>query len=254
MVGEKTEKTSRDVPAISVKNCTVSFGDNVVIDDISFEVPQGSITAVIGPNGSGKTTLLRAILGLVPLQKGKIHVLGKHLHALRGIIGYVPQRFEYEKGFPITVREFMNLDRHKHCPRSRIEEKIREMGLDPTILNDTLDSLSGGQLQRVLIAQATLNHPTLLFLDEPATGIDIVGEKCFYDLVHELNKRHNTTILLVSHDITVVSAAVDNVICVNRKLMCSGPPATALSEKTLSELFGYHVNLYMHDKHDKHNH
>ncbi len=234
------------LPAISVKDCTVAYGSNVVLERVSFDVQQGQVAAIIGPNGSGKTTVMRAILGLVPVAAGEIRIFGKHFHAVRDLVGYVPQRFDFDRGFPLTVREFMDLARHEHCPRSRIKEMITEVGLPPHALDARLGSLSGGQLQRVLIAQAILNNPRILMLDEPSSGIDIAGEETFHEVIEHLNTSHDTTVLLVSHDIAMVSSLVDNVICVNKKLLCYGPPRTALTERKISELFGPRVDIYEH--------
>jgi zinc transport system ATP-binding protein len=148
----------------------------------------------------------------------------------------------------------MDLARHPHCPPSRIAEKLREVGLQPRMLDARLGSLSGGQLQRVLIAQAILNNPQILFLDEPSSGIDIAGEANFYELIEHLNVEHKTTILLVSHDVAMVSDIVDNVICVNKKLLCYGPPRDALTAKKVSELFGPHTHLYDHPDHEDRKH
>lgn len=251
---KRTTPKEQHIPAITTEHLSVAYGDNLVLDDVSLTIEQGKVAAIIGPNGSGKTTLMRAVLGLIPHKSGEVRVFGKHLHAMRSTIGYVPQNFDFDTNFPITVAEFMDLARHKHCPKSRIDEKIKEVGLTPMIQNKHLGSLSGGQLQRVLIAQAILNNPTLLFLDEPATGIDIVGEAAFYDIIEHLNDEHDTTVILVSHDISVVASLVDQVICVNKRLMCSGPPSTALSEKTLSEVFGHRASVYEHKPHDSHDH
>jgi len=243
-----SQKTSK--PAISVKNCTVAYRDNVVIDDVTVDVHTGSVTALIGPNGSGKTTLLKAILGLIPVDSGTITVFGKPVDDVRKLIGYVPQRLEFDLRFPITVAEFLELARHKHNPKSHIAKKIKEVGLPPEIAKAHLGSLSGGQLQRVLIAQAILNDPMLLVLDEPSSGIDIVGERAFYDIIKHLNKEHDATILLVSHELAVVSEIVDNVICLNRKLKCSGPPKQALTDSAVDELFGFRTKRYGHEIHD----
>lgn len=250
MPKHKTTKAPH-IPAVTTEHLSVAYGDNTVLDDISLTIEQGEVAAIIGPNGSGKTTLMRAILGLIPHKFGEVRIFGKHLHAMRSTIGYVPQHFDFDVDFPITVGEFMDLARHTHCPKSRIDEKIKEVGLPSMILSKHLGSLSGGQLQRVLIAQAILNNPTLLFLDEPATGIDIIGEATFYDIIKHLNEEHDTTAVLVSHDIAVVASLVDQVICVNKKLLCSGPPSTALSEKTLSEVFGHYASIYEHGTHDE---
>jgi ABC-type Mn2+/Zn2+ transport system ATPase subunit len=250
-----SDKEQVTVPAVAVTGCTVAYGRNVVLEDVSFSVGQGEIAAVIGPNGSGKTTLIKAVLGLVPAAAGEIRVFGKHFHAVRNLIGYVPQRFDFDRNFPITVAEFMDLARHPHCPKSRIQEKMREVGLPAKVLDEQLGNLSGGQLQRALIAQAILNNPQILFLDEPSSGIDIAGEATFYELIEHLNVEHKTTILLVSHDVAMVSGIVDNVICVNKKLLCYGPPQAALTAKKISELFGPESHLYDHPHHDdRHGH
>jgi len=254
---ESSEKTSAELPAVSVRDCTVSYGNNVVVDDVSFDIKVGSITALIGPNGSGKTTVLRAILGLVPLRSGEVTVMGKHLHVMRPLIGYVPQRFEFDRDFPITVGEFMDLARRLHCqrhvPPSRILTKLKEVGLPKEILDRNLGELSGGQLQRVLVAQAIIHDPVILFLDEPSSGVDITGEATIYHLIEHLNQEHNTTVIMVSHDIGMISHIVDTVICVNRKLLCYGPPRTALTAHKLEEVFGEHGHPFNHDHGPRHN-
>ncbi|HBO99636.1 TPA: zinc ABC transporter ATP-binding protein [Candidatus Uhrbacteria bacterium] len=247
--------TSKKTPALMVEHCSVCYGESVIIDDVSFSVEEGEIAAMIGPNGSGKTTLMRTILGLTPLKQGEILLFGKHLHQVRPLIGYVPQRFMFDRDFPITIREFLDLSRHYACPESRMLEKIHEVGLGTEILKKRLGMLSGGQLQRVLIAQAILNNPRILFLDEPSTGIDISGEAAFYDVIEHLNKEHGTTIILVSHDIAVISDLVDRVICINKHLLCHGPPKTALTPKKLTEVFGKRAEVYEHHAHQhKHHH
>lgn len=235
-------------PAVTVADCVVAYGDNVVIEGVSFEIERGQIAALIGPNGSGKTTMMRAILELVPLRRGEIRLFGKKLREVRDKISYVPQRFDFDHDFPITVEEFLDLGR-RTAPRSRIAEKIAEVGLEPGILQTRLGHLSGGQLQRVLIAQAIMGDPEILFLDEPSSGVDIAGEATFYEIIEHLNREHGTTIVLVSHDIAVVSALVDQVICINKTLLCYGPPRKALTERKLSELFGHGVGYFEHEGH-----
>lgn len=244
-----SQRINADGPAIALDRCTIGYGDTVILDDISLEVPQGKITAVIGPNGSGKTTLLRAILGLVPLKGGEIRIFGHELDDVRQLVSYVPQKFNFDRGFPITVREFLELARIPSCPTTKSEEVIDEVGLAPATADMQLGALSGGQLQRALIAQAILNEPQLLVLDEPATGIDMIGEAAFYRILKHLNAQHGTTVLIVSHDISVVSDTVDHVLCVNRSLLCSGPPLETLSDETLARVFGRHASLYGHGHH-----
>lgn len=233
------------LPAVSVKNLSVSFEGQSVLADISFDVPQGDVIAVLGPNGSGKTTLLKAILGLVPF-KGEVRIFGKHLHAVRDLIAYVPQRFDFDRDFPITVREFMDLARHRHSPPGRIAARLKDVGLPPEVQSARLGSLSGGQLQRVLIAQALLNNPLVLFLDEPSANIDITGEATLTGLLEHLRDKTDVTVMLVSHDVAMVAGLVDQVLCVNGRMMCYGPPGTALTEKSIGEIFGERKRLYSH--------
>lgn len=241
-------KTTNNQPAIFAENVSIKYGENTVVDNVSFSIEQGKIAAIVGPNGSGKTTLMKAILGLVP-SRGEIIVLGQHLHDVRSRIGYVPQRFTFDRDFPITVEEFLNLARSNQCAVSRITTVIKEVGLTPLVLHKHLGNLSGGQLQRVLIAQAILHDPAILFLDEPATGIDVVGETAIHDVIEHLNKEHGTTVLMVSHDIAMISTLVDQVLCLNKKLLCSGPPKKALTQKSLGDLFGSHHSFYEHHQH-----
>jgi len=163
-------KTTNNEPAIFVENLSVRYGEHAVVDSVSFSIESGKIAAIVGPNGSGKTTLMKAILGLVP-SRGEIIVLGQHLHDVRSRVGYVPQRFTFDRDFPITVEEFLNLARSSKCASSRITTVVKEVGLTPLILHKHLGNLSGGQLQRILIAQAILHDPAILFLDEPAERV-----------------------------------------------------------------------------------
>lgn len=246
--------TSSLVPAVSVRDVSVEYNGTTVLEGASFEVAQGEIAAIIGPNGSGKTTMMRAILGLSPLSSGEVRIMGKHLHAVRDLIGYVPQRFDFDRDFPITVREFLDLGRHPHSPVSRIAHKAKEVGLPARVLDQRLGSLSGGQLQRVLIAQAILNEPAILFLDEPTAGIDVTGEATLYEIIQHLNTTHRVTVLMVSHDIATVSDMVHNVICVNKKMLCYGPPRDALTLHKMQEVFGPdQKGFYTHD-HQDHSH
>lgn len=236
--------------AIKVEKLSVAFGDISVLRNVSFDIPKGVIAALIGPNGSGKTTLMKAILGIIEAQNGEVLIDGKHIHDMRDRIGYVPQKFQFDRQFPITVKEFLQLNCHKTCPTDAVmKQKLDDVGLKKSILDKQLGTLSGGQLQRVLIAQAIMKNPDYLFLDEPSTGIDIVGEAEFYSVLKHLNEEHDTTILLVSHDIAIVSQLVDYVICVNKKLLCSGVPKKALTQKTLEKLYGSEMNMYQHHNH-----
>lgn len=247
---KSSRKTNK---AIDVERMTVAFDGHAALENITFSVKEGNVVAIIGPNGSGKTTLIKTILGLVKPKSGSVKIFGQHLHDVRDRIGYVPQKFNFDKHFPINVGEFLELALHKGSDRSLIEHTVEEVGLAPAILKKNLGSLSGGQLQRTLIAQAIINSPDLLILDEPATGIDVVGETAFYEILKHLNKNHGTTIVIVSHDVSMVSSKVDQVVCVNKKLLCSGPPKKALTKETLQKLFN-DSSVYEHTHKHQHTH
>ena len=231
--------------AVQAERLWFSFNsDDPILQDVSFSVPQGSIAAIIGPNGSGKTTLLKVILGFLSPQRGRVLVLGKTPQQARQDMSYVPQRFSFDKSFPITVLEFLQLS-HPKCSREKIVEYLSHLDMGE-MLTRKLGSLSGGQLQRVLIERAMLGDPKVLLLDEPAAGIDIGGERTFYELVLHLHREHGSTVVMVSHELDVVANYADLVLCLNRKLVCQGSPEEALSPETLRQLYGKEAALYHH--------
>jgi zinc transport system ATP-binding protein len=231
--------------AVQAEQVWLSFGsDQPVLQDVSFSIPYGSITAIIGPNGSGKTTLLKVLLGFLSPQKGSVRVLGKTPQQARDEVAYVPQRFTFDKSFPITVLEFLQLS-HPRCPKEKIEQYLGHLNIADT-LQMKLGSLSGGQLQRVLIERSMLGDPKILFLDEPASGIDIAGAQTFYQLVLHLHREHGSTVVMVSHELDVVANYADLVLCLNRKLVCQGKPQQVLVPETMRELYGKEAGLYHH--------
>jgi zinc transport system ATP-binding protein len=236
--------------AVQAEGLWLAFGsDQPVLEDVTFSVPQGSITAIIGPNGSGKTTLLKVLLGLLSPQKGKVSILGKTPQEARRMVAYVPQRFLFDRTFPITVLEFLQLS-HPECSRAKIVQYLSHLNMQDAV-DAKLGSLSGGQLQRVLIERSMLGEPKVLFLDEPAAGIDIAGEQSFYDLVLHLHREHGSTILMVSHELDVVASYADLVLCLNRKLVCQGRPEHVLTPETLKGLYGPEAGLYRHRHQEK---
>jgi ABC-type Mn2+/Zn2+ transport system ATPase subunit len=242
--------TTQDQEAVRAEQLWFSFGaDNPVLQDISFAVPKGSITVVIGPNGSGKTTLLKVLLGLLSPQRGNVWVLGRTPQQAREEMAYVPQRFTFDKSFPITVKEFLQLS-HPHCSKEKIAEYLSHLNISET-LHMKLGSLSGGQLQRVLIERSMLGDPKVLFLDEPAVGIDIAGEQTFYELVSHLHREHGSTVVMVSHELDVVANYADQVLCLNRRLVCQGKPEQVLTPETLQNLYGKEAMLYQHRHHEE---
>ena len=238
---------------IEAKNLSFIYEKEPILKDISFEITKGNIVAIVGPNGSGKTTLLKALLGFLAPQRGSITVFGKPPSQIREKVGYVPQHFEFDRSFPITVLEFLKVS-CSGCSEEKIREYLSHLGVEG-IPQERLGSLSGGQLQRVLVVRAMLHDPEILYLDEPASGIDVGGERDFYQLISHIHQDHGTTIIMVSHEIDVVYAFADQVICVNRKLVCSGVPTQVLTPEVLHELYGKDTTLYHHkEKHPYHRH
>jgi ABC-type Mn2+/Zn2+ transport system ATPase subunit len=221
----------------------VKYNDHVILNDLNYYVKPGEIVAIIGPNGSGKTTMLKAILGLIPYQ-GKITVLGISQKRALHRIGYVPQRFDFDKTFPLTVKEFLSYVKVEN--NEWREEVLREVGVN-ALLDKRIGELSGGQLQRILIAKALLKKPLLLLLDEATSGIDVAAEMTFFELIEHLNKTHNLTIMLISHEINMVYNFATQILCLNKDLVCDGRPKEAITKEVLETLYGKDIKFRLHE-------
>ena len=236
-------------PILEVKNLSVRFGNFPALDHVNFTIEKQEIIAVIGPNGSGKTTLLKAILGLMPYD-GEIKIFGKSIQQVLPLVGYVPQHFAFEKTFPLTVEEFVNLTCRRPEP-SHFGGALQAVGM-VELKDKLIGELSGGQLQRVLIAHAMLHQPKILFLDEATSGIDIEGLADFYSTIQRLNREHGVTVMMVSHEISMVYKFTDRIICLNRDLISHGETKTALTKEVLKKLYGDSADLKAHDHRDQH--
>jgi zinc transport system ATP-binding protein len=234
---------------LEVDNLTVALGERVILEEISLQIDQGEIVALIGPNGAGKTTLLKAVLGLLPIRTGSVLLFGRPLRQLgaeRARIGYVPQNLELDRTVPVTVEELIAINTRKpHQGREAIRRALAEVEAE-RLLGQQVGQLSGGELQRVLIAMNLIHAPRLLFLDEPATGIDREGERLFYDILEHLRASRQMAVMMVSHDISVVYRYASRVLCVNRRLMCQGAPGDILNDETLERLYGHATAVYEH--------
>ncbi len=221
---------------LDVHHLSVSFDGEEALSDISFSVKRGEALAVIGPNGAGKTVLFRALLGLVSFEGSVRWQPGVRL-------GYVPQSLAVEKGTPITVREFLLLKApHFWMPSTafmdHLDHELSLVGLSREVLGQRLGELSGGELQRLLISWAMLNHPDVLLFDEPTAGIDIGFAETVYTIMHRLQEERGTTILLISHDLNIVYKYASHVLCIDKKLICHGPPQEVLNPKELARVYG----------------
>jgi len=223
---------------LKVKNLNVRLEKEEIIKDLSFEIKQGDVLTVLGPNGAGKTILLKTLLGILPY-KGEI----KWEKEVK--IGYVPQRLPFIKETPMSVEEFFEL---KRASRKEIREILNSVGFG-SALNKKIGELSSGQFQRILVAWALVGNPDVLLFDEPTTGIDIGGEETIYTLLVKLKEKRNLTILLVTHDLSVVFKLSDFVICLNKCPICQGVPKEVLTPEILYKLYGEEVKFYEHHRH-----
>ena len=234
--------------AVRFEKLGVCLGGNTILDDVSAVVPKGSCTAIIGPNGAGKTTMLLAFLGEIP-HRGAIRIA--HGHEGRPLrIGYVPQRLQFDRGMPLTVLEFMVMgwQRLPLCfgvrpaMRRRALERLSAVGMESRE-NHRFGTLSGGEVQRVLLALALGEMPELLVLDEPASGVDFQGEQVFCELLKKLRHEYGFTQLMVSHNLSSVTHHASHVICLKRRVVAEGPPRAVLTRQTLTTIFGPHMGL-----------
>ena len=244
--------------AVEVRDLWVSFNGQPVLRGVNMRVPKGQLVALIGPNGSGKTTLLRCLLGLQKPSQGEVRLFGEtQLARALPRIGYVPQRLALERSFILSVREFLALRRPetRHWfwrSRPQTDELLRpalaSIGVE-TLLDRPLATLSGGQLQRVLIAFALLGKPELLLLDEPTAGVDSPGEATFYDLIGEVQAKHKLTVVLVSHDLSMVYRHALHVFALNGVICCEGTPEQVMNADSLKQAYGIHAVPYHHHHH-----
>lgn len=224
---------------LKVTNLNVKLEKEWIIKDLAFEVKEGDVLTVLGPNGAGKTVLLKTILGILPHQ-GEIEWK-------QGIkIGYVPQRLPFIKDVPMSIGEFFKL---KEASKREIKEILDSVGFGKIFLDKKIGELSSGQFQRILIAWALIKNPDVLLFDEPTTGIDIGGEETIYTLLTKLKKERNLTILLVTHDLSVVFKFSNFVICLNKCPICQGIPKEVLTSEALGKLYGDEVKFYGHHRH-----
>jgi zinc transport system ATP-binding protein len=225
---------------LKVTGLSVNFGKQKVLDNVSFSVGRDGTLAIIGPNGAGKSVLFRAILGLIPYE-------GEVKWAPNIKIGYVPQKLSVQKDLPLTVLEFLRLKENNH---SEIERVLHSVGIVKEKISKTrLGDLSGGEMQRVLIANALLGNPKVLLFDEPTSGVDIAGEETIYGLIERLKKEVDLTIIFISHELDIVYKHATDVLCLNKEKICFGKPHEVIDKETLAKMYGEDVKVYLHHEH-----
>lgn len=242
-------------PLVSLRGLGVELGGKPILRGVTADIKRGTITALIGLNGSGKTTLLRALVNEYP-HKGTIQFHCGHDHSkpYPEAVGYVPQRLTLDARLPLTVGDFLALTLSRRPlffgiskqTAAKSREMLESVGV-PECLNVPVEGLSGGQLQRVLLALALEPHPELLLLDEPAAGIDFNGLKKFYELIATINRKTGVTVLLVSHDLNMVQTYAHDVLCLRGgSIQCQGPPNEILTPINMSLVFGAEVHMFPH--------
>ncbi len=237
--------------AIHIKNLNFSFDGLSVLENINMSLKDGDFAGLVGPNGGGKTTLLKLILGLYKPAAGNISIYGKAVNKNRKLIGYVPQYANFSSDFPISVEDTVLQGCLGNCRwwggYSQYDKKTAYKVMRETeiqgLAQRPINTLSGGQLQRVLVARALASQPKILLLDEPTANIDHRAEKDIFDLFKELNER--MSILIISHDIAFVSDYINTVFCLNKTLVCHD--ATPVTSHTIQEMYGHHVSEVHHN-------
>jgi zinc transport system ATP-binding protein len=244
---------------IEIKKLSYRYEKDVVLEDINLSIPFGSFLAIVGPNGSGKSTLLKLILGLLKPQKGDVYLFGKEINKFKDWqkIGYVSQKANsFNTGFPATVSEVVEsgltkkLGMFKFFKKEhsqKVIEALDAVGMKQ-FSNRNIGELSGGQQQRVFIARALVSEPSLLILDEPTVGVDAENVNNFYQMLGDLNKSRDITLLLVTHDIGTISDKVSHVACLNKHLHFHGDTKEfeQLRADDMSKVYGHDVHLLSH--------
>jgi zinc transport system ATP-binding protein len=225
---------------LEVSGLTIGFGELRVVEDLSFTVSDGDCLAIIGPSGSGKTVLFRALLGAVPYQ-------GTIRWAPEARIGYVPQKLDIERDLPITGVDLLRAKAHVgRVSRGDVARALRLVNLGTDVVSAPIGTLSGGQFQRLLLACAFLGRPSVLLFDEPTAGVDEPGEEMLYETIHRVQQEQRLTLLLISHELSLVYRYATTVLCLGRGRAWLGPPAEVLTPRRLEELYGGPMTYHVH--------
>jgi len=231
---------------IRLEQVGVAFSAQAVLDSIDLAVEPGQIVTLIGPNGAGKTTLVRAVLGLLKPHTGKVW------RKPRLRVGYMPQKLQVDATLPLSVLRFLRLV--PGVDRNAALSALKEVGAEQ-VIDNPIQGISGGEMQRVLLARALLREPELLVLDEPVQGVDVAGQAELYSLITRLRDRHGCGVLMVSHDLHLVMSTTDQVVCLNRHVCCSGHPEQVSGDPAFVELFGNNApSLAIYHHHHDHSH
>jgi zinc transport system ATP-binding protein len=221
-----------------------NFSQKIILDRVNLNLFEGKITTIIGPNGAGKTTLIKVLLGITPPDSGIVH------KAPFLKVGYMPQKIQLNPLMPLTVKRFLQLAsaQSNRLLTHKIAQTLHDVGASG-LENQHLTNLSGGEMQRVMLAYALIQHPNLLILDEPDQGIDVLGQAELYHLINQFRLERGCGVLLVSHDLHTVMAASDEIICLNGHVCCYGHPDVIKDDPHYHQLFGQYIHHHDH-RHD----
>ena len=251
---------NNNCPIVS-EGCCVQLGNELILDDVSFSINEGSLVGVVGPNGGGKTTLFNAMLGLVPIAHGSIKINGVDPNKAKGLIGYVPQREEFNWKFHVSARQVVQMGITKNKSffsltskrdQEIIEESLAKVGLIDRI-DDRVEDLSEGQRQRVFLARTLAQGAKILLLDEAFSGVDIGSQETLVDVLRNL-KNDGKTILMATHDLNTIGERFDEVLCLNRHCCAYGDPGKVLTREVMVELYGSHSSMFKDHTLGKHGH
>lgn len=245
-----------DAPPLEVADLTVTIDGHTILDNLAFTIDAGTTAVIIGPNGAGKSILLKTILRLQDKTSGSVHIFGtphEHYRQIAPLISYIPQYVGFDYAFPLTVRGLFSLKSPRPLGMSDTEQqRMRELLTTVKaehLANQRLGILSGGQLQRVLLAYSLMDHPKILLLDEPAAGIDVLGQETIYALLSRIQQEEKITLVIVSHELQIVTQYADQVLCLNKKLFCAGIPQKVLTNETLQRMYGTPLGHFLHQPH-----
>ena len=259
-----TKDKAFDNTAIIVSDgCCVQLGNTQALDDVTFSITKGKKVAVVGPNGGGKSTLFNALAGLVPVVNGSLKINGLSPQDAKGSISYVPQRDLINRNFPLSVKQVvemglvsknsLNLFSRKQI-NLKIKEALENVGLSEKI-NESINNLSGGQFQRVLIARGLAQDADILLLDEAFSAVDVGAQEDIMSLISDINL-DGKTILVATHDINNLEEKFDEVLCLNRHCCAYGNPSEVLTKDVIKELYGSHYEMFKShtpESHEKNN-
>jgi zinc transport system ATP-binding protein len=226
-----------DSEILNVRNLSVTLNGEEILKDLSFNVKRGEVLVILGPNGAGKTTLFKTILGLLP-HSGEVEWNAKRISYLP------PQELLHRKDLPPLVLE--DFFKFKNVNDGQITQTLNLVGLEPSILKKGFGALSTGEFQRMLIAWGLVDEPEVLLFDEPTSGIDLGGQETVYTLLHNFWKERSLTILLITHDLSIVWGHADSVLCLNKNYFCYGKPQELITPEQLEKLYGTGVEFYKH--------